>query len=337
MEQTSYKDSGVDIEAGDELVRRIKPAVKATFNQNVASDLGLFGGAFRLDTKGMEDPILIASTDGVGTKTKVAEWSGRHGNIGRDLVNHCVNDIFTCGAKPLFFLDYYATAKLDVDIATDVLTGLANGCKDLEVSLIGGETAEMPSVYHEGVYDLAGTIVGVVDRPKLISGEKIREGDFLVGLPSNGLHTNGYSLARKVFIDNGKLTPETKLDGLESDLADALLKPHTCYYPIIKQWLERELPINGMAHITGGGIEGNTNRIIPEGLVAQVDYASWEWPSLFRHIQEMGNVPDEDMKKTFNLGIGWVFALSPSRAKDLIMHAMASGVTPVKIGEVVKA
>ncbi|MBD3167767.1 phosphoribosylformylglycinamidine cyclo-ligase [bacterium] len=333
---TTYRDAGVDIDAGDELVRRIKPAVKATFNENVLTELGLFGGAFRLDTSGMEEPVWIASTDGVGTKTKVADWAGMHGNIGRDLVNHCINDIFTCGAKPLFFLDYYATARLDVDIAEAVLNGLASGCKASGVALLGGETAEMPGVYTEGVYDLAGTIMGVVDRPMLIDGSKIREGDFLIGLASDGLHTNGYTLARKALIEPGDLKPDSVLDGMEITVAEALLTPHRCYYPAVSRWLERGLRVRGMAHITGGGLEGNTSRIIPDGLKAQIDWDSWETPPLFRHIRERADVPEEDMRRTFNLGIGWVMIVPPDKVKESIMHAMNVGIGVYKIGEVVK-
>ena len=335
MAGTTYRDAGVDIDAGEELVRRIKPAVRNTFGPEVAADLGLFGGAFRLDTSDMEDPILISSTDGVGTKTAAALWAGRHENIGRDLVNHCINDIFTCGARPLFFLDYFAASHLDVDIAATVINGLAAGCADQGVALVGGETAEMPAVYHEGSYDLAGTIVGVVDRKKMITGEKIQAGDLLVGLPSSGLHTNGYTLARKVLIEIAGLKPTDKLDGLDGDVADALLKPHTCYHKIVSKWLSRSLPVNGMAHITGGGIVGNTRRIMPEGLAFEIFWDAWERPAIFRHIQELGNVPEEDMRRAFNLGIGWVIILPPSRAKELIMHAMNIGIEPVKIGQVV--
>lgn len=337
MSGTTYKDTGVDIDAGEELVKRIKPAVRKTFGPEVAADLGLFGGAFRLDVKEMEDPVLISSTDGVGTKTLAAIWANRHDGVGRDLVNHCVNDIFTCGAKPLFFLDYYATGKLDVDIAEAVIGGLAAGCADLGVALVGGETAEMPAVYHEGSYDLAGTIVGVADRAKMITGEKIKEGDMLIGLPSNGLHTNGYTLARTVLIDKAGLKPDQVLDGMDVDVATALLTPHLCYYPIVKPWLDRSLPVNGMAHITGGGIEGNTNRIIPDGLKATIEWGSWELPPLFRHLKDLGSVPEADMRRTFNQGIGWVLVVDPTRAKEVILHAMNSGLEPKRIGIVEKA
>ncbi len=334
MAPTSYKDAGVDIAAGDELVDRIKPSVRATFGPEVQTDLGLFGGAFKLDTSGMEEPLLIASTDGVGTKTKVADWAGKHDTIGRDLVNHCVDDIFTCGARPLFFLDYYATAKLDVDVAEAVLTGLASACKDAGIALLGGETAEMPSVYHEGVYDLAGTIVGVVDKAQLINGEAIREGDILVGLPSNGLHTNGYTLARKVLIDDGGLKPDDRLEGMDRSVGEALLAPHTCYLQAVRPMLDRGASIRGMAHITGGGIEGNTRRIIPKGLKAVIEWERWETPPLFRHIMEMGEVPVEDMRRTFNLGIGWVLAIPPEKANEVILHAMNVGMKAVRVGSV---
>lgn len=334
---TTYRDAGVNIDAGEELVRRIKPAVRKTFGPEVDSDLGLFGGAFRLNTEGMKDPVLISSTDGVGTKTMVANWSGRHSSIGRDLVNHCINDIFTCNARPLFFLDYYASAKLDVDIAEAVISGLAAGCADTGVALIGGETAEMPSVYNEHSYDLAGTIVGVADRDKMITGDKIEEGDFLVGLPSNGLHTNGYTLARKVIIEIAGHKPTDVLPGMNIDIADALLAPHTCYYPIVSKWIDKGLPVNGMAHITGGGLEGNTKRIIPEGFRASFDWSAWETPILFKHIMEKGDVPIEDMRRAFNMGMGWVMVMNPARAKELIMHATADGIDVRKIGVIEKA
>ena len=337
MGKTTYRDAGVDIDAGEELVRRIKPAVKLTFGPEVATDLGLFGGAFRLDTTGMQDPILISSTDGVGTKTLAAIWANRHENIGRDLVNHCVNDIFTCGARPLFFLDYYATGKLDVDIAEKVITGLAQGCREVNCALVGGETAEMPKVYHEGSYDLAGTIVGVVDGSKLIDGSKIREGDMLVGLASNGLHTNGFTLARKVLIEQAGLTPDARLEGVEDTLGEALLAPHFCYQPAMSRWLARGLEVHGMAHITGGGIEGNTKRIIPEGLKAVIEWDRWAIPPLFRHIQQLGEVSDGEMRRAFNLGIGWVIALPPGRAKELILHGMQVGIEAIRIGYVGKA
>ncbi|HEB84549.1 MAG TPA: phosphoribosylformylglycinamidine cyclo-ligase [Bacteroidetes bacterium] len=334
MAATTYRDAGVDIDAGEELVRRIKPRVRAGFGPEVLADLGLFGGAFKGLFEGYEDPVLIASTDGVGTKTLVASWAGRHENIGRDLVHHCVNDIFTCGARPLFFLDYYACGKLDVDTAEEVIGGLADACRDLGVALIGGETAEMPDVYREEAYDLAGTIVGVVDRAKMITGEAIREGDLLVGLASSGLHTNGYSLARRVLIDKAGLAPDAKLEGLEAPLAEALLAPHRCYRPAVAHWLERGLPVHGMAHITGGGIEGNVARIIPEELRAEIEWDGWPIPPLFRRIMELGEVPLEEMRRSFNLGIGWVMAIDPGRSKELILHAMASGIPALRIGRI---
>ncbi len=334
MVAKSYKNAGVDIDAGEELVKRIKPAVKSTFGPEVLTELGLFGGAFKIDFSGMEEPVLIASTDGVGTKTKVADWVNNHKTIGHDLVHHCINDIFTCGAQPLFFLDYYATSRLNVDVAEEVLIGLAEACKSTGVALLGGETAEMPSVYHDNVYDLAGTIVGIVDRANLINGDKISDGDMLVGLPSNGLHTNGYTLAREVLINNGDNTPDTTLKGVDGTLSEALLAPHLCYYPVVKDWLKRQLPIKGMAHITGGGIEGNVGRIVPDGLKAVIEWDRWEMPALFRHIKNLGEVPLEDMRRTFNLGIGWVIAMHPSRVKELIMHAMNTGMKPLRIGHV---
>ncbi len=336
MASTTYRNSGVNIDAGDELVRRIKPAVMRTFGPEVITELGLFGGAFRLDSEGIEDPILIASTDGVGTKTLAANWAGRHEHIGHDLVNHCVNDIFTCGARPLFFLDYFATSRLNVDVAEKVIGGLAEACEKLGIALLGGETAEMPAIYHDNTYDLAGTIVGVVDRKQMITGERIEEGDMLVGLPSSGLHTNGYSLARKVLIDEGGLTPGDELEGMNTDIASALLAPHLCYQPMVGSWLGRGLPVHGMAHVTGGGIEANVSRIMPLGLKAVVEWERWSMPPIFQHIMNLGDVPIENMRRTFNMGIGWVIAVDPGRTKELIMHAMGSGVKPLRIGCVAK-
>lgn len=332
----TYRGAGVDIDVGEELVRRIKPAVTRTYGPQVAGELGRFGGAFRLDTSEMNDPVLISSTDGVGTKTLVAAWANRHHAIGRDLVNHCINDIFTCGARPLFFLDYFATGKLDVDVAEQVVAGAAAACEQAGVALVGGETAEMPDVYRDGAYDLAGTIVGVVDAAAMIDGSHIREGDMLVGLPSNGLHTNGYTLARKVLIEQAGHEPTDTLPGLHGDLADALLAPHTCYYPTVSRWLAKQLPVHGMAHITGGGVEGNVRRIIPSGLRAEVEWDRWPMPPLCRHIMEAGEVPLEDMRRTFNLGVGWVLVLPAGRAKQLLMHALASALKPFRIGRVVK-
>ncbi len=336
MANTTYRDAGVDIDAGEELVRRIKPLAKATFSPQVVTDLGLFGGAFRLDTSDLKEPILIASTDGVGTKSLVADWAGIHHTVGIDLVNHCVNDIFTCGAKPLFFLDYYATSHLDVAIAVEVIQGVAQACREQGIALLGGETAEMPSVYCHGVFDLAGTIIGIVDREKLITGEKIQEGDLLIGLPSNGLHTNGYSLARKVFVEDGKLKPDHYFDDIGTSLAEMLLAVHLCYRPMVQPWLEGGLQVNGMAHITGGGIAGNVKRIIPSGLKAVIEWDNWRLPELFQHLQRMGNIPDEEMRRTFNLGIGWVLVIPPERNKELIMKAMMAGVEVYKIGYVEK-
>ena len=279
----TYKNAGVDIEAGEELVNKIKPFVRSTFNSRVLTDIGLFGGFYDAKFDDYIHPILVSSTDGVGTKLKIAFLANKHNTVGQCLVNHCVNDILCCGAKPLFFLDYFATGKLKTEVAVDVISGFAIACKENNCALIGGETAEMPSIYSEGEYDISGTIVGIVDKEKIIDGKKIRKGDILIGLPSNGLHTNGYSLARAVLLK--KYQVDTYLEELGETLGDSLLKIHKSYLKVIYRFIEENL-INGISHITGGGILGNTNRIIPNGLQIKIDWDSWKIPSIFDLIQK---------------------------------------------------
>lgn len=330
----TYREAGVDIDAGEELVRRIKPAVRTTFTGAVQQDIGAFGGFFELDTSGLKRPVLVSSVDGVGTKLEVAYLAGRHDGVGQDLVNHCINDIAVCGARPLFFLDYYATGKLDVDAAEAVVLGFAKACRAAGVALIGGETAEMPGMYEGSKYDLAGTIVGVVDHDQIITGATVQPGDVLIGLPSTGLHTNGYSLARKVLLN--AFTIEDRPSALQgASLADALLAVHRSYLDTIQALLAKRV-VQGMAHVTGGGISGNIKRVMPEGMRAAVDYDAWRRPPLFELIQSTGNVPEEDMRRTFNLGIGLILVVRPHDAPETMALLRDRGEDPVSIGHVVE-
>lgn len=301
---TTYKDAGVDVEAGEAMVNRIKPLVRETFTKGVMTDIGAFGAFFRVDWKAYDDPVMVSSVDGVGTKLKVAFAMDRHDTVGQDLVNHCVNDIAVCGAEPLFFLDYFSTGKLDQDTAFHVVKGFSVACKENGCALIGGETAEMPDIYGAGEYDLAGTIVGVVDRAQIIDGSRIGEGDVLIGYPSTGLHTNGYSLARRVLFAHYEVHDRPDALGGAS-VGEALLAIHRSYLDVIRI-LKTRVDTRGLVHVTGGGIPGNAKRIMPEGLGVDVDYASWDRPALFNLIQELGNVPEDDMRSAFNLGIGLI-------------------------------
>ncbi len=329
----TYKKSGVDIEAGDELVRRIKGPIRTTFNKNVWADIGLFGGFYRANFHGIKTPVLVSSVDGVGTKLKIAFAVNRHNTIGQDLVNHCVNDILVCGAKPLFFLDYFATGKLSPEVAEKVIKGFVKACKENDCALIGGETAEMPGMYLNGEYDIAGTIVGVVDAAKIIDGRKVRRGDVLIGLPSNGLHTNGYSLARKVLLDKYSLS--TNVDKKGKTLGDDLLAIHKSYYKIVYPLLSR-YEIKAMSHITGGGIEGNTMRVVPKKLKLKIDWHAWERPALFRLIQRTGNVPEQEMRRTFNLGVGLILIVAPSYTDKVISALQKKKERPFVMGEITK-
>ena len=313
-----YKTAGVDINAGEEFVRLIKPQVRRTFTSGVMTDIGAFGGFFQPDFSSYNNPVLVSSIDGVGTKLKVAAMMGRYDTIGACLINHCVNDILVCGAKPLFFLDYYACGKLVPAVAADVVKGMVMACRENSCALIGGETAEMPGVYATDDFDLAGTIVGVVDRERVINGSSIAEGDVMIGLPSTGLHTNGYSLARKVF--EGKL--RNTYQGLDGTVGDELLKVHRSYLPVIEPLLTSE-DIHGMSHITGGGLTGNTMRIVPEGLRLDVEWSAWPEPVIFDIIRKEGGVPEEDMRRTFNLGVGLVIVVAKT-AVDRVMADLRS-------------
>jgi phosphoribosylformylglycinamidine cyclo-ligase len=334
-----YKQSGVDIDAGNEVVRRIKGLARATFTPGVLSEIGSFGGLFRLGESGQGDPVLVASADGVGTKLRVAFMSGIHGTIGADLVNHCVNDILVQGAQPLFFLDYLATGRLDPDVAVQVVDGLARACRENGCALLGGETAEMPGFYADGEYDVAGFIVGSVQRDRLIDGRRIAAGDVLIGLPSSGLHTNGYSLARTIVFDRLKLGVHDRVPELGITVADALLAPHRSYLPVIRPLLASSPGlIKGMAHITGGGITDNLPRVLPAGTDAIVRVGSWEVPPLFRWLERAGAVPREDMLRTFNMGRGLILAVSAADADRAMGELSAAGEQGARvIGEIAAA
>ncbi len=301
----SYSDAGVDISSGEKSKQRIKMLARKTFNKQVLSEIGGFGGLFALDLEKFPQPVLVSSTDGVGTKLKVAFELGIHHTVGQDLVNHCVNDIAVQGATPLFFLDYLATGKLEDNIVETVVQGISEACRANGCALIGGETAQMPGFYGDGEYDLAGTIIGAVNRDKIITGANIQIGDVLVGLPSNGLHTNGYSLARKLLFEVAKYGPDHYVNELKDKTGAALMRTHRSYLGVIKKLVAAEV-VSGMAHITGGGITDNLPRIIPRGMGAVVDLASWTVPPLFEHLRELGNVDRDEMMRTFNMGIGLI-------------------------------
>jgi phosphoribosylformylglycinamidine cyclo-ligase len=321
-----YKDSGVDIDAGNEVVRRIKALARATFTPGVLSELGSFGGLFRLGERGHRDPVLVASADGVGTKLRVAFMSGIHGTIGADLVNHCVNDILVQGAQPLFFLDYLATGRLDPDVAVQIVEGLARACRENGCALLGGETAEMPGFYADGEYDVAGFIVGSVERERVIDGRNIAPGDVLIGLPSSGLHTNGYSLARTIVFERLKLGIHDRVPELGMTVADALLAPHRSYLSAIRPLLATPRSIiKGMAHITGGGITDNLPRVLPSGTDAVVRLGSWDVPPVFRWLEREGAVAREDMLRTFNMGVGLVLVVAPGDADEVIGALRGAG------------
>jgi phosphoribosylformylglycinamidine cyclo-ligase len=310
----TYADAGVDISIGDRAKQRIKYLAQKTFNKQVLGDIGGFGGLFKLDTAKYETPVLVSSADGVGTKLKVAFELKVHHTVGADLVNHCVNDIAVQGAHPLFFLDYLATGRLDADITEKVVSGLADACRANGCALIGGETAQMPGFYADGEYDLAGFIVGVVDQPKMITGAKIEAGDVLIGLPSTGLHTNGYSLARKLFFEVAKYPAEHYVNELKEKAGAALMKTHRSYLSIIKKLTAADLVV-GMAHITGGGITENLPRILPKSVSALIELSSWTVPPLFQHLQQLGNVDEEEMFRTFNMGIGLILVVPADKVK----------------------
>jgi phosphoribosylformylglycinamidine cyclo-ligase len=330
-----YKSAGVDIDAGHDTVRRIRALARSTFTPGVLSEIGSFGGLFQLEPGRFREPVLVSSADGVGTKLKIAFLTGRHDLVGIDLVNHCVNDILMQGAEPLFFLDYLATGRLSPVVAEAIVNGIASACRDNGCALLGGETAEMPGFYGEGEYDLAGFIVGVVEREKLITGRAVAVGDMLVGVPSSGLHTNGYSLARKIVFDEMRLKVDQHIPELGRTLGEALIEPHRSYLPLVRPLLDGGR-IKGLAHITGGGITDNLPRVLPHGMAAVVDASAWDVPPLFRWLQANGRVPTEDMMRTFNMGIGLIIVTGRDKGEQLIEELAARGGRDARvIGEVV--
>jgi phosphoribosylformylglycinamidine cyclo-ligase len=330
---TSYKDAGVDIDESDRAVGAIRKMARTTFTKGVLTDIGSFGGCFALPK--MKSPVLVSSVDGVGTKLKIAFATGRHESIGEDLVNHCVNDIAVQGATPLFFLDYLAVGRLQAGVAAQIVSGIARGCKANGCALIGGETAEMPGMYADGEYDLAGAIVGAVEKNKIITGAKVRAGDALLALASTGLHTNGYSLARKLLFEVAKLKPESRLAETGSILADELLRVHRSYLKPL-QALIKAGALAGAAHITGGGITDNLPRVLPKGLAATIETTSWQTPPLFEMLRHIGQVPEDDWRRTFNLGVGMIFAVPQAKLAAARRALKKIGEEPWVIGEITK-
>ena len=308
-----YRSAGVDIDAATSAVGKIRDLARSTFRPEVLSDIGSFGGLFRLDTARFRRPVLVASTDGVGTKLKIAIATGRNDGVGYDLVSHCINDILVQGARPLFFLDYLAMGKLDSEVALSVISGMAEACREFGLALLGGETAEMPGFYQPGDYDIAGTIVGVVEEDRILDGSRVREGDRLVALESWGLHTNGYALARKVFFAQEGLSPDSHVAAIGGTVADILLARHRCYLRELEPLLDAEA-VHAMAHITGGGLTDNLPRVLPSGLGVRIDLRALKPQPVFRYVMEKGAVPQDDMLRTFNLGVGMVLIVAAEDA-----------------------
>ena len=330
MSSKKYSQAGVNVDLGNRVKSGIQEIVGVTHRPEVLGAIGGFGGLFKAQFKKFKDPVLVGSIDGVGTKLKVAEMADRHDTIGEDLVNHCVNDIAVVGAEPLFFLDYIGTSKLEPARFKQILTGLARGCKAAGCALIGGETAQMPGLYHGKDYDLVGSIVGIVDRAALLDGKSIRPGDVLIGLPSSGLHTNGYSLARHILFDELKLTLKSKIPGLKGTLREALLAVHVNYLPLLRS-LRGKIQVKGLAHITGGGLLDNLPRVLPKNVDARIDLGSWPIPPLFEFLVKEGKVPGEEPYQVFNMGIGMVAIVPKAEAAKALK--LTKG---YRIGEIVK-
>jgi phosphoribosylformylglycinamidine cyclo-ligase len=333
MKPISYSDAGVSIDAANVATAKIKELARGTFNARTLSEIGSFGGMFDGAFPSMKQPVLVASADGVGTKLKIAFATSRHNTIGRDLVNHCVNDILVQGARPLFFLDYIATGVLAPEVVAGIVEGIATGCRENGCVLLGGETAEMPGFYAEGEYDVAGFIVGVVDRERVIDGQRIVAGDTVLALPSVGLHTNGYSLARKLFFDVAGYNVDTRVDELDQSIGAALLEPHQSYLPALEGLLDKNL-IKGLAHITGGGLTENIPRILPEGTGVHINRETWPVLPVFKLMQKIGNVSDSEMFRTFNMGVGMVIVATPQDAETIKAHLKKRNDAVYEIGRV---
>lgn len=334
----SYADAGVSIDNANLAVAKIREYAKSTFNERTLTDIGSFGGMFSAMFPDMTEPILVASADGVGTKLKIAFDTGIHNTVGADLVNHCVNDILVQGARPLFFLDYFATGKLEPDVTASVVEGMARACRENGCVLLGGETAEMPSMYADGEYDLAGFIVGVVDKQNVIDGKKIAPGDVVLGIPSNGLQTNGYSLARKLFFEVGGYKPSDRIDELGTTVGEALLATHQSFLPQLGPLLGKknangEPLIKGLAHITGGGFLENIPRILPEGVSVEIDRNAWKIPTVFQMMQSLGNVSDQEMFRTFNMGIGMVVVCDENDAEKIVSETDSFKIGTILAGD----
>ena len=330
---TTYRDAGVDRDAARDAKHRILDLVKSTATAHVVTNLGGFGGLVRVPAD-LSEPLLVSSADGVGTKLKVAQMSGRHGTIGHDLVNHCVNDVLVEGARPLFFLDYIGMGALEPGIAEQIVTGVAAGCLENGCALVGGETAEMPDFYDPGEYDLAGFIVGIVDAKHRMGAHRVVEGDVLLGLGASGFHTNGYSLVRKILFDQLRLSPDDLFPESDESIADVLLRVHRSYLPSLMPLLQDD-DLHALAHITGGGIPENLDRVIPKGLCAVVRRSTWRVPQEFVAIQNAGSVPLDDMERTFNMGIGMIAVVARERASDIARTLRGAGETVVALGEIV--
>ncbi len=331
----TYADAGVHIGRANRTKKRIKYLAHKTFTRGVLSEIGGFGGLFAIDKQKWADPVLVSSVDGVGTKLKIAFEMNVHHTIGADLVNHCVNDIAVQGATPLFFMDYLATGKLDPEVAEKVIEGLAEACKHNGCALIGGETAEMPGFYPEGEYDLAGFIVGVAERERIITGKAVEAGDVILGLASNGLHTNGYSLARKLLFEVGRYTLDSYVNELKGKVGNELLRTHKSYWPAAKRLVDGEC-VSAMAHITGGGITENLPRVLPRGVAAVIEIGSWPVPPIFEHLQTLGNVPQDQMLRTFNMGLGMLLVVPSKKFKRAQTVLERAGEKAYTVGRIVK-
>jgi phosphoribosylformylglycinamidine cyclo-ligase len=331
----TYADAGVDIDRANRTKQRIKYLAHKTFTRGVLSEIGGFGGLFAVDKTKYVDPVLVSSVDGVGTKLKIAFAMGLHSTVGADLVNHCVNDIAVQGAAPLFFMDYLATGKLEPTIAEKVVEGIADACKHNGCALIGGETAEMPGFYPDGEYDLAGFIVGVVERDRIITGKDVQIGDVILGLASNGLHTNGYSLARKLLFEVARYSPEDYVNEIKNKVGNELMRTHKSYWPAVKKLVAAQC-VSALAHITGGGITENLPRVLPRGMAAAIDLGSWPVPPLFEHLQQLGNVPQEEMLRTFNMGLGMLMVVPLAKFKKAQTVLERVGEKAFTVGRIVK-
>lgn len=332
-DKLTYKDAGVDTKEGEKAVLLMKEHVKKTFNKNVLTGLGSFGSLFNLDLEGITEPVLVSGTDGVGTKLKIAFLTDIHDTVGQDCVAMCVNDILCQGAKPLFFLDYIATGKVKAEKVADIVKGIADGCVLAECALVGGETAEMPGFYQDGEYDMAGFAVGIVDRKKIIDGTRIKKDDVIIGIPSSGIHSNGYSLVRKLFFDTLNMKVADKVEQLGMTLGEALITPTKIYTKVCKSVLGK-IPVNGIVHITGGGFFENIPRIVPEGLGVEINLGTWEAPPIFEYIKNAGNIETSEMFATFNMGIGMMMVVNPADVEEVKNQINAAGENAFEIGRI---